>query len=36
MAKAPQNVIVAEREKVVKYTDMLAKVQERLKALEEL
>lgn len=36
VAKAPQNVIAAEREKVAKYTDMLAKVQERLKALEEL
>ena len=36
VAKAPEAVINAEREKLVKYNDMLASVNARIAALEEL
>ncbi|MDD6204975.1 MAG: valine--tRNA ligase, partial [Firmicutes bacterium] len=36
VAKAPQNVIDAEREKLKKYTEMLANVRDRIKALEAI
>ena len=36
MEKAPQKLVEEEKAKIVKYTEMLAKVEERVQVLSEL